>query len=1541
MSSPSKPVNINNRPVAFDSDSTTPSGTPDIRALRAQYSGTPPVPNIPARYTPLLGSYPNATRYGSPNTGFSANELITRDRTTSGAINAKRPTSSAASGGAADNNIVDLDDLPAEDKARVLRRHLLLHGERPSRTDLRSSEGSDQGVPDPDETSAESSTPTRPGREISEAFPIQYHVPGADVTHDIYKWHADQRRQSTRPRSASYAGSVAPPNPAFEHIHEPGGFRRNYVLLQSNDQDVNERRATSNFIDFLYIYGQFAGEDLEEDEDRAEDEETAEETIPSTVPTTSETQPLLKSTGRSRSRSRRRAASISAHGDASVPQAVLMLLKSFVGTGVLFLGKGFANGGLLFSAITIAVVALISLYSFLLLVEAKFVVSGSFGDIGGALYGPWMRYAILFSIAVSQIGFVTAYTIFVAENLQAFASAVTNCTSDLPILFFILIQLVAFLPLALVRNLAKLSTTALIADAFILAGLIYIFGSELSIIRDRGIQQIQLFNPRDFPLFIGTAVFSFEGVGLVIPITDAMREPHKFPKALTGVMLGTLVLFGGAGALAYLTFGSDVKAVVLVNLDQTSKFTQAVQFLYSVAILLSIPLQFFPAVRILENGLFVRSGKRDPRVKWLKNFFRFGLVMVCTVISWAGAGDLDKFVALIGSFACVPLCFVYPAMLHYKAAAKTRIQKIIDILLCIFGMAAMIFTTAQTLKLMAEPEPAPSPRSNANRPGDNEARNKVRSSQTLRTEATMEIVSIPPPGESRLFCIMSVSTTDSSPNQPRVRRKPAPSLDLVARYPTPDPTDPFAPLSVLRSRTASTLSNAGAPLSFRGESTSHLPSLPYTGGRYPPDIYQAYLNLETPAPAGDVAVVTASCTRSTSNLSPTVSGYESDEPIWRPQDRNQEGSRYIPIQRRRSRSAVSRGEARLLSIPPKNSPYGHSKLQSYVVTSALSSTPALQFTAEPVSISPTSSIGQSSESVHSIMTRVQSDTGCPGPTPSSPLRLAAFSADDPVAPSNNVKAKKFARLLPKKIGSRLALTHQSTDNLALSQTNPSFTSFPHLSNERPSKSKHISEENTFHCASQVDDAFPGRDSHSSTHHGRLKRPDAEFGCIRAHGTSTPSHSSHASYSTPPATSATPTHFRSLTALDGRGLGPTLHCPTRSEISRPSTAQSISHPTFDENALPTPRQLSEASSCVVIAENGLRVPFGEIFRDQKTIVIFIRHFWCPLCQDYMFSVTDNVDPKMLKETDVNLVVIGNGSFNMIKSYRQIFRTQFTFYTDPSLRLHKALGMTLRVMEPKAQRKRGGYVRHGPMAGIAMVFKNALRVGMPVWEKGGDISQLGGEFVLGPGMTATYAHRMPNPRSHAPIMHVLSAAGICLQCEKPAPMTGTIARATVPVLDEDQWMEERRLSLSRIRERKIARRMGVAFPCTNEADEHQVVLPKIDPPGKLTRSDSIEEEEEEDKNKEEDEQDVRAVSEPIVGTTQSSTCELEHENVHCQTASETTDDGEAETSTVGSHTLSESDSSSDRTRTEEVEPHTLRDKVTILDLEDPGIPEDVSL
>ena len=119
------------------------------------------------------------------------------------------------------------------------------------------------------------------------------------------------------------------------------------------------------------------------------------------------------------------------------------------------------------------------------------------------MYGPWMRYAILTSITVSQLGFVSAYIIFVSENLQSFVLAITNCAKLLGIQYFILLQMIIFLPLALVRNLAKLSTTALVADAFILAGLIYIFGSEAAIMARNGPAHVELFNSKDWPLLIG------------------------------------------------------------------------------------------------------------------------------------------------------------------------------------------------------------------------------------------------------------------------------------------------------------------------------------------------------------------------------------------------------------------------------------------------------------------------------------------------------------------------------------------------------------------------------------------------------------------------------------------------------------------------------------------------------------------------------------------------------------------------------------------------------------------------------------------------------------------------------------------------------------------------------------------------------------------------------------------------------------------------------------------------------------------------------
>jgi proton-coupled amino acid transporter len=121
------------------------------------------------------------------------------------------------------------------------------------------------------------------------------------------------------------------------------------------------------------------------------------------------------------------------------------------------------------------------------------------------------------------------------------------------------------------------------------------------------------------------------------------------------------------------------------------------------AVLVGTPVQLFPALRTIELKLFGRaSGKKDSLTKWKKNAFRTILVICTGLVAAGGASDLDKFVALIGSFACVPLVYIYPAYLHYKGVAEHAWSKAADIAMMVLGLVAMIYTTSVTIARWAE-----------------------------------------------------------------------------------------------------------------------------------------------------------------------------------------------------------------------------------------------------------------------------------------------------------------------------------------------------------------------------------------------------------------------------------------------------------------------------------------------------------------------------------------------------------------------------------------------------------------------------------------------------------------------------------------------------------------------------------------------------------------------------------------------------------------------------------------------------------------------
>lgn len=201
---------------------------------------------------------------------------------------------------------------------------------------------------------------------------------GGDIHRDLYKIDARNRPHHQRAKTFSVPGLATGDTTVDMSISEqliPGGFRRQYVQQKYGDlHRLNPRRVpvARNFVEFLDLYGNFAGEDLEESDSDEPDTDTEAEAGDGGD---GERRPLL---GRRKSTKRR----AQRPGDAGVTRTFFTLLKAFIGTGIMFLPKAFQNGGIVFSSITLLSVALITTLAFHLLLKCKAKYSGGYGELG-------------------------------------------------------------------------------------------------------------------------------------------------------------------------------------------------------------------------------------------------------------------------------------------------------------------------------------------------------------------------------------------------------------------------------------------------------------------------------------------------------------------------------------------------------------------------------------------------------------------------------------------------------------------------------------------------------------------------------------------------------------------------------------------------------------------------------------------------------------------------------------------------------------------------------------------------------------------------------------------------------------------------------------------------------------------------------------------------------------------------------------------------------------------------------------------------------
>ncbi|KAG0209685.1 neutral amino acid transporter [Mortierella sp. GBA30] len=556
-------------------------------------------------------------------------------------------------------------------------------------------------------TTTDESTTDTAATDGSATLNSHFQLQGGADANEVYKWHEKQTRRRLGPRSYTYHAPLNQ-DPIITTIKAPGGFRRHFIQQDAATRgEPAPQLPTKSFIHFLGIFNMyeidnFAGESFRSIPQRSivvpKDLEKRRISMADTLGSRRYFMPgeELKEDEEAIEEPEEKI---------SFSKAVGMLFKTFIASGILFLPNAFKNGGILFAPLFMTLIAALCLHSFLLLVKCRELHPGSYGEIGQYFYGRWMRYIVLFAIAISQFGFCCGYCIFFAQQFAIVVDSLGGANLDK--IVWIAIFFVILVPFTLVRNIGKLGFSTLVADLCIIVGLIYLYAYDVKelVINQGSPTPLRLFNSDDFGLFVGTAVFSYEGIGMVIPICGSMANPKQFPRALTIVLTVVCALLVSFGSLGYAAYGDKVQTIVLDDLPNSTGGEKAgknaIQLLYIIAIFLTTPLMLFPCIRIMEQVVFsVVGDNTSGRSRLMKeNLVRIIIDFAVAAVAYAGYSKLDIFISFVGSFACAPLLFIFPPMFHLRAfPAQPLWRKISDITLISFGFLVFFYTLVMTIQ---------------------------------------------------------------------------------------------------------------------------------------------------------------------------------------------------------------------------------------------------------------------------------------------------------------------------------------------------------------------------------------------------------------------------------------------------------------------------------------------------------------------------------------------------------------------------------------------------------------------------------------------------------------------------------------------------------------------------------------------------------------------------------------------------------------------------------------------------------------------------
>ncbi|XP_047555196.1 peroxiredoxin-like 2C isoform X5 [Lutra lutra] len=200
-------------------------------------------------------------------------------------------------------------------------------------------------------------------------------------------------------------------------------------------------------------------------------------------------------------------------------------------------------------------------------------------------------------------------------------------------------------------------------------------------------------------------------------------------------------------------------------------------------------------------------------------------------------------------------------------------------------------------------------------------------------------------------------------------------------------------------------------------------------------------------------------------------------------------------------------------------------------------------------------------------------------------------------------------------------------------------------------------------------------------------------------------------------------------MQGAEVDPALAAVTRQVSGRAAPATVPSGP---ERGQPLAVAVAELP---VLDASGRQVPFGALFRERRAVVVFVRHFLCYICKEYVEDLA-----KIPK--------------SFLQPFCKLTGYSHEIYVDPEREIYKKLGM--KRGEEIASSGNSPHIKSNILSGSIRSLWRAVTG--PLFDFQGDPAQQGGTLILGPGNNIHFIHRDKNRLDHKPINSVLQLVGV---------------------------------------------------------------------------------------------------------------------------------------------------------------------------------------